>query len=191
MIAAVLLAVAGMGTASAGGDSDPAIAAARCLVKDGSGRVWRALDGGLGKTFEEAVARLDVKRCLPKSSAGQLPSGLRGAMYAEMYRKFGPEAKWTPSSPVLDWVPQLRSSDPMLAAYKFSSCIIARNPEASRKFVLDEPGTDEAKQQLSALIPALQSCLPPGQTLRLSVNALTGLLAESLFHIDLGRIGND
>ena len=185
--AIALLTMAGLPVGAAAQDAKARVAVnsyATCLVNKSARKVSVALDSGFDARFDAAVAALPAKGCGELGASVPTPTALRGALFAAMYRKFGPGAGRSASNLIRNWVPSLPASDPRLGLYTLSACIVLKAPTASRYLIRAKPESEEEKRQMDAVMPHLQACVSPTANLRISRAVLSGLIAETVYRID-------
>lgn len=113
------------------------------------------------------------------------PGGLRRWLIQEAYFDRYPDAPdWMkPGYEIAERSFPLSDSDlEVRAATGLADCIVAGAPYEADYLYRTAAGSDEEKQAIDSLIPAISSCLPHGQQVQLSEDMLRTWLGEALWH---------
>ncbi|MBK6413188.1 hypothetical protein [Sphingopyxis sp.] len=138
--------------------------------------------------------------CLPKVGQTKYASRLAftpflfryelfGALYRKTYRD-APSAALK-ALPVRDYAKEFASGtvpNTILSLRQFGDCVARIAPAESHSLVMSDIYTAEENNAITAVLPNLQACMPPGQSVSFGRGILRGALAEGLYR--LREIGN-
>ncbi|WP_152567953.1 hypothetical protein [Sphingopyxis sp. LC81] len=133
--------------------------------------------------------------CLPKVGQTKYASKLAftpflfryellGALYRQTYRDApSPALK---DLPVRDYAKEFASGtvpNTILSLRQFGDCVARIAPVESHNLVMSDIYTAEENSALTAVLPNLQACMPPGQSVGFGRGILRGALAEGLYRL--------
>ena len=160
----------------------PMLISPTCLSDTAKSSVQMRFTGDL---YRYALADALVNRELAGWTAGDLAAVPRLA-HGEPGE---PPAKTTPSGKPVG----KRKYEAALEAYstrsgfaylsRFGECVVRSDAQNSKGLVLTRPDTPQEAAAFAALRPALQTCLPEGETLRFGKVALRGTIAINLYRL--------
>jgi hypothetical protein len=107
---------------------------------------------------------------------------LRGALYAELYRRDFGTAEITLSDETIDFGKALpadqQSHVPMLL---FADCVARSDLKNARTFFLSKGGSTVEGKSFDALRPFIGPCVPAGQTVKLTKSSIGAALAHVIY----------
>ncbi len=139
---------------------------------------------------EKAVRLLrTAERCLRlRSPIATSAMVFRGAVAETLYETRFPQAP-AARSPAAAAAPFFRPADVagnenaalLTTHFELGQCVAPAQPDLVRALLATEPGTDAERTALTALHPALGSCVPAGTQLRVDPGGIRATLAEALY----------
>ncbi len=133
--------------------------------------------------------------CLPKVGQTQFASKLaftpflfRYELLGALYRKAYHDAPTLALKdlPVRDYAKEFASGtvpNTILSLRQFGDCVARIAPAESHNLVMSDIYTAEENAALTAVLPNLQACMPPGQSVSFGRGILRGALAEGLYRL--------
>ena len=147
-----------------------------CVVRARPDRTREALAKTGYAESTAAMARLMKSECLAGGQLAMNPRDLRGALFRALYlREFGDDAE------PLQFAPDSASPAASAPLESFGDCVLRAAPAATRVFVVAEVASNEEKQAIADLGPAMAGCVDPQAQLRFSPTSLEATLAEALY----------
>jgi hypothetical protein len=114
---------------------------------------------------------------------------LFGALYRRDFRKSGPPqgiATVPPLSLSSEFDGDVAAIDPTYRVRRaFGDCVARHDPQAVNDLIVARPYTDEDDAAIKRLTPILGACIPKGQTVRLTRNALREDVSEAMYKLAL------
>lgn len=147
----------------------------------------------IGLDDSRALRIYGFKDCLGRVASRQnsgvalrfTPGALRKWLIQEAYFDRYPDAPvWVkPGHEIAERSYPLSEQNPGVhAALDFADCVVAAAPYEADFYYRTTGGSDDEKQAIDGLMPALGPCLPQGQQVQLSEELLRVWLGEALWH---------
>ena len=157
---------------------------AQCVLSRNPAGAERALAMPIGGAYYQAINKLAVDECLSGGTMKFKAPAMRGALFAEMYRR-----KYRAADPGLVAEPvdfaAATGSDGngmvQAAMDSFADCVVRRDPADARAILLRSTASKEQDKAFAAVYPHLGPCLAQGQQLTLNKVALENAFAEVLY----------
>lgn len=133
--------------------------------------------------------------CLPKVGQTKYASKLaftpflfRYELFGALYRRAYLDApgKALKDAPAKDYTKEFASGavpTTILSLRQFGDCVARIAPEESHNLVISDIYTAEENAAITAVLPKLQACMPPGQSVSFGRGILRGALAEGLYRL--------
>lgn len=160
----------------------------QCVVLSQRSAVERVLAlPPFDKATNRKLANLATSDCLRNGEISMPEAIMRGAVYRALYvADFGKAQPALPPAPIDYWqdvggVSADAAAQEYVGLHQFGDCVVRRDPEHSRKFILSTVGSNGENAALAALVPELGPCVSAGSKLTFSKIMLTSALAEALY----------
>lgn len=161
---------------------------ASCLIERKPNTVAAALELAPGED-NAILAKAAISDCLWGGEMRFSPILLRGALFAELYRRLARGQKGVTKRFPIKPIHELQTpmpADPLASRSHWfllwvSECVFRSNRDDMRAVVISVAGSKEQKQAYSKLIPALGPCVPEGVTVTLSRPMLEAGFGEFLY----------
>ena len=155
---------------------------AQCALSRNQAGAERALAMPIGGAYYQAINKLAVDECLSSGTIKFKAPAMRGALFAELYRR-----KYRAADPGLvaepvDFAANAGSDGVVQAALDtFADCVVRRDPADARAIVLRPIASKEQDKAFAAVYPHLGPCLAQGQQITLNKPTLENAFAEVLY----------
>jgi hypothetical protein len=178
----------GLGAADSGRMALPAYAA--CLVEHDRAEIERVIARFPDEKEQTALWRLADADCLSSGELTMTDQLLRGALYAELYRRSYAYHAPSIAGASIDWWADTAAQEPaaannFVALRQFAECLVQKHPEESRQLMLVPPRSRREDEALGAMTPDMGPCLVAGAELKFSKPVLEGLIAEALYRLSV------
>lgn len=166
----------------------PAFAA--CMIDHDQPAIERVIASFPDEREEKALWRLADSDCLSQGELRSTSRLLRGALYAELYRRSFSSRAPSLVSTSIDWVADAKGQLEAAAANyialgQFAECLVLKHPEESRQLMLVPPRSQRESDALRAMMPDMGPCLAAGVEIKLSKPVVEALLAEALYRLSV------
>ena len=168
-----------------------------CIINREAYKIRPLLDHPVGEAPTPNWAALADAGCLEYSGSLKFASMLmRGGIYNALYKEdFGK------AEPVVNFedVPRItypfassdspnsKEADTYRLEMVLGDCIARAQPQESRSLVLSDVESPQEQSAVQALLPAISSCLPKGQTLTMNKSTIRGFVAEALYRLTVAK----
>ena len=166
----------------------PAFAA--CLVEHDQPEIERVIARFPDEKEHKALWRLADADCLSSGELTMTDQLLRGALYAELYRRSYSYHAPSISGAGIDWWADTTGqpdgdANNYVALRQFAECLVLKHPEESRQLMLVPPRSHREDEALGAMVPDMGPCLVAGVELKFSKPVVEGLIAEALYRLSV------
>jgi hypothetical protein len=177
-----------LGTAEAGRVALPEFAA--CLVDHDRPDVERIIAGFPDDKQSKALNRLAGDECLASGELTVTDRLLRGALYAELYRRSFTDRAPSIADATVDWSTDAAGQPAeeaglYVALRQFAQCLVQKHSGESRQLMFVPPRSHREDDALRAMTPDMAPCLVQGAQIRFSKDVLEGLIAEVLYRLSV------
>lgn len=150
-----------------------------CLVETNRDRVTSALQADSDDKFTRLTTNTE---CLRSGMLRFSADLLRGALYASLYRRDYGDAPVLIAEQTIDFGQMSPATiQPATGMLMVADCVLRKDLKNARDFVVLPTGAVAETAAFVAIRPHLGPCVPAGQEVALSKNAIEGALAEALY----------
>lgn len=164
----------------------PAYAA--CLVEHDRPDVERILARFPDAANDKALGNLDLRDCLYNVEITISNVTLRGALYAELYRRTYRERQPDLHGVSIDWWAVAAGQDKdrannYVGLRQFAECLVQKHPQESRALMLVPPRSKREEDAVRTMVPDMGACLAAGSEVHLNIELIEALVAEALYRL--------
>lgn len=157
---------------------------AGCLFEKGPAKSVAVLNSKDTVRFSQ----LEMNECLRSGSLRFDDSLLRGALFAELYRRDYADHEPKLSDGPFDFASTLADDNQArVGLLMFADCVARQDLKNARLFMLSRGGSTDEKNSFAALRPIIGPCVPQGQTVTLTKTAIGSALAEAIYQQSLPK----
>lgn len=157
---------------------------AGCLLEQAPRRSMDFLNTNKASAFRQ----LELSECLRSGTLRFDESLLRGALFAELYRREYTNKEPKLSDEPFDFASTLADDDQArIGLLMFADCVARQDLANARLFMLSRGGSNDEKKAFAALRPVIGPCVPQGQTVTLTKTAIGSALAEVIYQQSLPK----
>ena len=174
-----------------GAGKDPTIARkvvadfARCVVDRNAKEIHRAFSLPPGRNYWRTMSVIATNQCLAEGQMSIPQSVMRGAIFAELFRRFTRDSVRLVAVAPIDFSQAVEKDDQpgrtQRAKMQLAACIVRTDRMNSTAVVLEPTGSSTQEAAFKALAPSIGPCVSEGEQMTISKSILEGILAEVLY----------